>query len=248
MSIHKPKHEKNDTSAFHLRRNYNELNNEIFDIPSEEGYKEEIQDFIESLQKNTDRTNGIWYFSKDKKRIFRFNTSLKFYKGNKKLTTFGFEVVDWYNLENLSEEQYNEYINKFNNDKERRTINRWLQAVENEQGSNYDSDSLLKNRQTTRNDVRLAQEASSREPVRGQNFGGSRSNQRTSELAFLTPRGEVYGFVGKDGNIYLDTSKINSEHSIHEYTHLWDRVITEKNPKLWERGIQLKKILPTLQF
>ena len=209
--------------------------------------KKKIQDFIESLSKNTDRTNGIWYFSKDKKRIFRFNTSLKFYKGNKKLTTFGFEVVDWYNLDKLNAEQINIVENGY---KEKdRVFSSVLTQYESEQGSLFNSDNLLSNRKTNRNNDGLAQEASSGEPVRGQNFGGSRSNQRTSELAkFQTPQGEIYGFVDSEGNIYLDETKISPEHPIHEYTHLWDRVIAKKNPKLWERGIQLKKILPTLQF
>ena len=124
-----------------------------------------------------------------------------------------------------------------------------LTQYESEQGSLFKSDNLLSNRKTNRNNDGLAQEASSGEPVRGQNFGGSRSNQRTSELAkFQTPQGEIYGFVDSEGNIYLDETKISPEHPIHEYTHLWDRVIAKKNPKLWERGIQLKKILPTLQF
>ena len=50
---------------------------------------------------------------------------------------------------------------------------------------------------------------------------------------FTTPQGEVYGFVDKEGNIYLDETKISPEHPIHEYTHLWDRTIQQKNPKLW---------------
>ena len=83
------------------------------------------------------------------------------------------------------------------------------------------------------------------------------SSGRTSSLIsdwnndfakFMTHAGEIYGFIDSEGNVYLDETKISPEHSIHEYTHLWDRVITEKNPKLWERGIQLMKILPTLQF
>ena len=36
---------------------------------------------------------------------------------------------------------------------------------------------------------------------------------------FTTPQGEVYGFVDKDGNIYLDETKISPEHPIHEYTY-----------------------------
>ncbi len=58
---------------------------------------------------------------------------------------------------------------------------------------------------------------------------------------FTTPQGEVYGFVDKEGNIYLDETKISPEHPIHEYTHLWDRMVQQKNPKLWQRGVELMK-------
>ena len=58
---------------------------------------------------------------------------------------------------------------------------------------------------------------------------------------FTTPQGEVYGFVDKEGNIYLDETKISPEHPIHEYTHLWDRTVKQKNPKLWQRGVELMK-------
>ncbi len=58
---------------------------------------------------------------------------------------------------------------------------------------------------------------------------------------FLTPQGEVYGFVDKEGNIYLDETKISPNHPIHEYTHLWDRTVQKKNPKLWQKGIELMK-------
>ena len=58
---------------------------------------------------------------------------------------------------------------------------------------------------------------------------------------FTTPQGEVYGFVDKEGNIYLDETKISPEHPIHEYTHLWDRTVQKKNPKLWQRGVELMK-------
>ncbi len=44
---------------------------------------------------------------------------------------------------------------------------------------------------------------------------------------FSTPQGEVLGFVDKEGNIYLDETKIIPEHPIHEYTLLWDRASKE---------------------
>jgi hypothetical protein len=68
------------------------------------------------------------------------------------------------------------------------------------------------------------------------------SSRRDSEIqTFTTPQGEVYGFVDKDGNIYLDETKISPEHPIHEYTHVWDRVVAERNPELWKRGVELMK-------
>ena len=58
---------------------------------------------------------------------------------------------------------------------------------------------------------------------------------------FTTPQGEIYGFVDKEGNIYLDETKISPEHPIHEYTHLWDRAVQRRNPQLWQRGVELMK-------
>lgn len=65
------------------------------------------------------------------------------------------------------------------------------------------------------------------------------SSRPISEKSPQTP--QIYGFVGVDGNIYLDETVIHPEHPIHEYTHLWDRVVAKKDPKLWKRGIELMK-------
>lgn len=56
---------------------------------------------------------------------------------------------------------------------------------------------------------------------------------------FTTPEGEIYGFVTPEGEMYLDETKINPEHPLHEYTHLWDMAIQKRNPKLWKQGISL---------
>lgn len=61
---------------------------------------------------------------------------------------------------------------------------------------------------------------------------------------FKTPSGEIYGFVTPEGEIYLDTSIINEEHPIHEYTHLWDKAVQDRNPGLWLRGVALMKQIP----
>lgn len=70
---------------------------------------------------------------------------------------------------------------------------------------------------------------------------GTFSRTNNDITTYTTPQGEIYGFVDKEGNVYLDETKISPEHPIHEYTHLWDRVVQQKNPKLWNRGIELMK-------
>ena len=61
---------------------------------------------------------------------------------------------------------------------------------------------------------------------------------------FKTPSGEIYGFVTPEGEMYLDTRVINEEHPIHEYTHLWDKAVQDRNPGLWLRGVALMKQIP----
>lgn len=58
---------------------------------------------------------------------------------------------------------------------------------------------------------------------------------------FKTKNGEVYGYVTQEGTIYLDERVIKPEHPIHEYTHLWDRIVESKNRALWNRGVELMK-------
>ena len=45
---------------------------------------------------------------------------------------------------------------------------------------------------------------------------------------FKTRNGQVYGYATPEGAIYLDENIISPEHPIHEYTHLWDRVVIRK--------------------
>ena len=53
-----------------------------------------------------------------------------------------------------------------------------------------------------------------------------------------TPSGEVYGFVYQ-GEIYMDETKLDPQVPIHEYTHIWDEVVMQSSPRLWERGKRL---------
>lgn len=74
-----------------------------------------------------------------------------------------------------------------------------------------------------------------------QESGKLQVNTATDVQEYKTPSGEVYGFVTPNGDVYLDSNVITSEHPIHEYTHLWDRAVMDRNPELWKRGVELMK-------
>ena len=66
-------------------------------------------------------------------------------------------------------------------------------------------------------------------------------NPESQAPQFLrTSRGEVYGFV-KDGKIYIDRELLDANTPVHEYTHIWDKAVREKNPELWNKGVELLK-------
>lgn len=73
----------------------------------------------------------------------------------------------------------------------------------------------------------------------GENTGFSKTNNNIH--FFKDSKGVVYGYVDNHGSIYFDKNKIKPEHPIHEYTHIWDRVVASKNPSLWIRGVELMK-------
>lgn len=73
----------------------------------------------------------------------------------------------------------------------------------------------------------------------GENTTFSKTNNNIH--FFKDSKGVVYGYVDNDGIIYLNKNKIRPEHPIHEYTHIWDRVVALKNPSLWIRGVELMK-------
>ncbi|MDR2410134.1 MAG: hypothetical protein LBE13_18775, partial [Bacteroidales bacterium] len=55
-----------------------------------------------------------------------------------------------------------------------------------------------------------------------------------------TPKGEVYGAV-KNGIVYLDFDKLNSNTPIHEFGHLWNDFVMAANKPLWGKGVELAK-------
>lgn len=70
---------------------------------------------------------------------------------------------------------------------------------------------------------------------------GMFSTENDDIQAMQTPEGEIRGFATPEGSLYFDRNVISPEHPIHEYTHLWDRVVAKNNPELWQRGVSLMK-------
>ncbi|MDR1122017.1 MAG: hypothetical protein LBM08_14020, partial [Dysgonamonadaceae bacterium] len=72
-------------------------------------------------------------------------------------------------------------------------------------------------------------------------FGGMTEGDYDNIRFMSTPKGEVYGFVTPEGEIYLDPDKMNANTPIHEFGHLWNSFVEKNNPELWEKGIELAK-------
>lgn len=88
-------------------------------------------------------------------------------------------------------------------------------------------------------DIFIAFESNQVKSAGGENTGFSKTNNNIH--FFKDSKGVVYGYVDDNGIIHLDKNKIKPEHPIHEYTHIWDRVVALKNPSLWIRGVELMK-------
>ena len=58
-----------------------------------------------------------------------------------------------------------------------------------------------------------------------------------------TASGVVYGWTS-GGKVYLNRDMMNPETPLHEYTHLWDAMVRERNAELWARGVELMKQTP----
>ena len=213
---------------------------EIYNSELEKQEITAIQDYIETLPNDTDTSRGLYLYNEVTKRVYRFNTSLYQYKDNRAEGRDGFEILGKADASTLSEEQLKEIEDGF---KENKTgFDSWLKRAGYEKRTSDSGDVLVKNGETVDNHDGLDSYSLSEESDRGQSDRDSTENKGESEIeTFTTPQGEIYGFVDKEGNIYLDETKISPEHPIHEYTHLWDRAVQRRNPQLWQRGVELMK-------
>ena len=59
-------------------------------------------------------------------------------------------------------------------------------------------------------------------------------------VQFLKNGEQVYGFVS-NGVVYLNPDLLNTNTPIHEFAHLWNSLIKQKEPELWNEGVGLVK-------
>ena len=165
-----------------------------------------------------------------------------------------FDIIEYHRIDNN--------IKDIINDTEREGISEAYDSLSSENEftkGEYPSDSYnVADGEANGDNVRLDKQASRGESKQVKGDVSSRQHQGWSEvkrdsatgrISFVegdgrtideieksqTPQGELYGFLDKDGKMYLDETVISPEHPIREYTHLWDRAVRKKNPELWNR-------------
>lgn len=178
----------------------------------------------------------------------------------------GFNCMLKFSTEGLTEEDINQVKEKikYGNIKDQRSFDKWFKSYLNQQRRNISNSIDAEDRRTNGYNDSLDTRSSEGKTNTGQSYQNSKENLGTGfirvynndgtnspryipinysveDYFFKTPLGEVYGFVTPDGRMFLDETKINPEHPIHEYTHLWDRALQKTKPELWNRGIEIMK-------
>lgn len=176
------------------------------DLTSSE--KKAIRRYIESLSKETDTSKGLYYTDKKKGFIYWFNTSFNQYNDNRALGRDGFEIINKYDISNLSKQDKNAIDDELKQPKQ--SINRIITQFGLSQRIN--DDNIIALDYGEGENVIDSLDKQSPTSIRGTGDKGSRKNQR--EEFFLTPQGEIYGFMTKDGHMYLDENVVKPEHPI----------------------------------
>lgn len=163
----------------------------------------------------------------------------------------GFGIRKVYNIDKLSENDIREITRNIASDYQNSdtAIRNWLQrlGVTSENLPHIDLTSAIKRGIRDNGQVDDRTRGFRKQTNQNRSSLNGREDKGILPL-YTTEQGEVYGFVDKDGNIYLDETKISPNHPIHEYTHLWDRAVQKHNPQLWQRGIELMKKTSKMPF
>lgn len=192
-----------------------------------------IQRHIESLDENTDTSNGL-YFKKGN-YLYKFNTSLRQYADNRRDGHDGFEIIEKYDISNLNKEQLNRFENEY---KKGRTFDSIISRIRNEKGSSDSSILQAENGQTSRDDVRLDRQASQGESNRGRGDRSGRGN-----------KGEDYGVVTEKSLEPEESEEQRHVRRIRQWQRdklMFGNLSQEQKNYLKEIGISVEDLFVTL--
>lgn len=216
-----------------------------------ESERREIKDIIRQKKYNKSGSDIVTLDSNGNKTLYLIDHSshsvfLSNEKEDKKRGVENdlFGIREVYNIDKLSSDDIREITKNIASDYQdsETAIRNWLQrlGVTSENLPGIDIDAAIKRGIRDNGQVDVKTRGFGKQANKNRSGLDSREDKGVLPL-YTTEQGEVYGFVDKDGNIYLDETKISPEHPIHEYTHLWDRTVQKHNPKLWNRGVELMK-------
>ena len=172
----------------------------------------------------------------------------------------GFQVKLWVDTREYTKEEIELTKKEIENGtlRNQEDVDSWTKEHIGKQGQHNSDSIVVEVRRSDVNNVRLHNQTLEGESIGGRSDTSSQENQGESRLiktghngdnsprymnwdneAYWTSLGELYGFVDPKDNLYLDRRVITAEHSIHEYTHIWDRYVFKKNPELWKTGVEI---------
>lgn len=206
--------------------------------------RKEILDIIKAKKYNKSGTDAVTLESNKHQKIYLIDHSSDSELYDNLKDGEGFGIRKAYDVSEITKEDIYEIVRnisiQYGNSEER--ILRVLSRLGVRQGNLPGSDIVDAVRKGIRSHAVVYGGTGETRSQLGNNRSGANGREDTRDLSFFeTPKGVIYGFVTKDGEMYLDETKISPEHPIHEYTHLWDRAVAKKNPKLWQRGVDLMK-------
>ena len=215
--------------------------------------KKAIQRYIETLPEDTDTANGLYYYDRETGTIYKFDTSITQYADNRVDGRDGFVLKDKRKIGQLTEDElkeikdgnYKAVYDRRNaeNGNERRADDD--SSITNENGSAAVSDvELDRQSHSVESDGRRSDSSSRRDSGAGwikTGHDGTKAPRYVRDEEMRSQHGgRVLGYV-KDGEMWLAEDGLDADTPIHEYTHLWDAAVAEKNPELWRRGVELMK-------
>ena len=158
----------------------------------------------------------------------------------------GFQVKLWVDTRDYTKDEINEIKKEIENGniRNQEDVDSWTKEHLDKQG-HHNSDSIVaKVRGSNVDDAGLYSKTQAGESLGERNYTSGQEDFGTGwvrnpnsdgtispryikvnnngESFFITPQGEIYGFVAPNGDMYLDETVVSPEHPIHEYTHLWD--------------------------